>query len=441
MPEFAYRAKKGPTEVLEGTLEASSVDEAVEKLDQMGLLAVHVDEVKGNKKQTRDEGRGTRDEGAATWDDSKKNKKQTPKKEAPEANSASSGSIVLFKRVKSSEITLFGRQLASLIKSGVPILRALWIIQEQTQNPVFKKFLMRAQQEINNGRTFSSVLAEYPKYFSTLYVAMVRMGEDSGNLQEAMLRISDYRQRQEEILSRVRTAMAYPILMGITGIGTIIFMLTYVIPKLTSLFTSLGTNLPLPTRILMKISAFFQKPEFWIAAAVLIFVLISLAKLRASQMKWFWSVASLRIPIVKSFVMKSELARFARTFELLIKSGLPILRAMDVAIPVLGNEIYKKNLQKSVNDLTGGGFLGKSLKESGVFPLFMTNLISVSEESGKMDEALQEIAAFYEHETDEQIKIMTSLMEPLMILVMGAIVGFIVMAMMLPMFELNMIVK
>ena len=429
MPEYVYRAKKGATEVIEGSLQAVSVDDAVEKLDQMGLLAIRLEEVKPNSKVAREVERAKEERRE------KSEQKPEPALKRPAAK------IVLFARVKSNEITFFGRQLSSLIKSGVPILRALWIIQEQTQNPPMQKFLVRAQEEINNGRTFSSVLSDYPKYFSPLYVAMVRMGEDTGNLQEAMLRISDYRQRQEEIYSRVRTAMAYPILMGFTGIGTIVFMLTFVIPKLTKLFTSLGTNLPVPTQILMGISAVFQKPVLWVLLGVVLLALISLLRLQAERMRNLWSVLSLRLPVVKGFVVKSELARFSRTFELLIKSGLPILRAIETSIPVLSNRVFRKELEKAREELTGGGSLGRSLRESGVFPLFMTNLILVAEESGKLDEAMQEIAQFYEHETDEQIKIMTSLMEPLMILVMGLIVGFIVMAMMLPMFELNMIVK
>lgn len=336
---------------------------------------------------------------------------------------------------------MFGRQLASLIKSGVPILKALWIVSEQTQNPRFKQFLDTAQKDINNGKTLSSVLADHPKLFPPIYVAMVRTGEDSGNLQESMTRISDYRQRQEEIVSRIRTAMAYPALMACTGVGTIIFMLTFVIPKLTNLFSSLGSHLPLPTRILMKISALFQNPMFWAISTFVVLTVVMLARLRAEQMKWFWGKLSLRLPLIKSLVIKTELARFSRTFELLIRSGLPILRALEIAAPVLDNLVLRKHLEKAREDLTGGGSLGKGLKECGVFPLFMTNLISVSEESGRLDEALKEIADFYERETDESIKIMTSLMEPLMILVMGLIVGFIVISMMLPMFELNMIVK
>lgn len=423
MPEYLYKAKKGPAEVIEGSLQASSVDEAVDKLDQMGLLAIRLDEIKPNSKQA------------------KKAEERPPRPKEPAPPRKVPPKFALFARVRSSEITLFGRQLSSLIKSGVPILRALRIIQEQTQNPPFGGFLEHAQREINNGRALSAVLSDYPRYFSPLYVALVRMGEDSGNLQEAMLRISDYRQRQEEIFSRVRTAMAYPLLMGFTGIGTIIFMLTFVIPKLTKLFSSLGTALPMPTRILMRVSDVFQKPALWLVALGVLLLTVILARWQVERAKKLWSVLSLRLPVIKSFVIKSELARFSRTFELLVRSGLPILRAIETAVPVLSNRVFRRELTKAGEDLTGGGSLGKSLRDSGVFPLFMTNLISVSEESGKLDEAMQEIAGFYERETDEQIRIMTSLMEPLMILVMGLIVGFIVMAMMLPMFELNMIVK
>ena len=425
MPAFLYRAKKGPTEVVNGQVEAATLDEAVEKLDQMGLFPIHLDEVTAEMKAQ-----------AVSKPHPAKAEKSAP---APvPARPAKPG---LFSRVKSSEITMFGRQLSSLIKSGVPILRALWIISEQTQNPRFRAFLQDAQEQINNGKTLSGVLSQYPKLFPPIYVAMVRTGEDSGNLQEAMLRISDYRQKQEEILSRVRTAMAYPILMALTGVGTIIFMLTYVIPKLTSLFSSLGSHLPLPTRILMDVSRHLQSPGLWLTAGLVLFCSFLAVRFRAEQTRYLWSVVSLRIPGLRSFVMKSDIARFSRTFELLIKSGLPILRAIEIATPVLNNRVLRAKFEAAREDLTGGGSLGKSLRECKVFPLFMTNLITVSEESGRLDEAMQEIAQFYERETDEAIRIMTSLMEPLMILVMGLIVGFIVIAMMLPMFELNMIVK
>jgi type II secretory pathway component PulF len=191
----------------------------------------------------------------------------------------------------------------------------------------------------------------------------------------------------------------------------------------------------------MSISTHFQNPVFWGVFGLSLLIIVLAVKAQTEKARLLWSVLSLRLPVLRSFVIKSELARFSRTFELLIKSGLPILRAIEICGPVLNNRVLRKHLLKAGEDLTGGGSLGKSLRECGVFPLFMTNLISVSEESGKLDEAMQEIAQFYERETDETIKIMTALMEPLMILIMGLIVGFIVISMMLPMFELNMIVK
>ncbi len=436
MANFQYRAKKGPTEVVSGRVEAATLDDAVEKLDQMGLFPIEIKEAKEGEKKDQSSESGVRSsEQKKTKEKKAEKEKQVSQLSTPKLKKS------IFGRIKSSDITVFGRQLASLLRSGVPILRALWIISEQSTNPKFRDFLDKAQKDINNGRSLSMVLADYPKQFPPVYVALVRTGEDSGNLQEALLRVSEYRQKQEEIMSRVKTAMAYPALMAFTGIGTIIFMLTYVIPKLTKLFSTMGSHLPLPTKILMQVSDFFQNPWFWLLIGTILFTLFAIIKMRPKETHWAWSVLSLKLPIVKGFIVKSELARFSRTFELLIKSGLPILRALEVASPVLNNSIFKKCLLKAEEDLTGGGSLGKSLRDSGVFPLFMTNLVSVSEESGKMDEAMSEVANFYERETDEAIRIMTSLLEPLMILVMGCIVGFIVIAMMLPMFELNMIVK
>ncbi len=419
MPTFNYRAKKGPNEVVSGDIEAATLEEALEKLEQEGLLPVHVDEVNpsGAKPQAEE-------------------KKERP---APGAGSAPPKKSI-FGRIKFSEITIFGRQLASLIKAGVPILRSLWIIREQSENTRFRDLLDHVHEEVKNGKPLSSVLVLYPKFFPPVYIAMVRAGEDSGTLQESLLRVSDYRQKQEEIFSHLRTAMAYPALMALTGVGTIVFMLTFVIPRLTTLFKSMGGHLPLPTRILMDVSSLFQRPWFWVGAAIVVLSAVIAAKARPAQIRFIWSRLSLQLPVVKGFVMKAELARFSRTLELLIKSGIPILRAIEITTPVLKNQVLREQFTKAQKDLTGGGSLGKSLRECEMFPLFMTNLISVAEESGKLDEAMQEIAQFYERETDEAIKVMTALLEPLMILVMGAVVGFIVIAMLLPMFELNMMV-
>ncbi len=423
MPKFSYRAKQGPTKVVNGTIEAATLEDAVEKLDVLGLLPIHLEEAAHGASVTTAP--------AAAFG-------------APEAapSAPAAKGIRLFAGgVRSSDLTMFGRQLSSLIKSGVPILKALWIISDQTSSERFKQFLNHAQDEIRNGKTLSSVLAAYPKLFPPIYIAMVRAGEDSGTLQETLLRVSDYRKRQEEVMSKVRAAMAYPALMLMTGIGTIIFMMAFVIPRLTSLFTSMGGALPLPTRILMKASNFLRQPAFWVAGGGIAFAVILFVRLKPQLIRVLWSHASLRIPLIKDFVLKSELARFARTLELLIHSGIPILKALEITTPVVSNVVLSGILVKMHADVTGGGSLGKGLRNSKFFPVFMTNMIAVGEESGNLEGSLGEIASYYDAQTEEMIKVMTSLMEPLMILVMGLVVGFIVIAMMLPMFELNMMVK
>jgi type II secretory pathway component PulF len=284
-------------------------------------------------------------------------------------------------------------------------------------------------------------MAGYPKYFPPIMLAMVRTGEDSGTLDTALLRVAEYRQRQEEILARVRTAMAYPVLMALVGAGTIIFMFTFVIPKLSGLFNNLGSKLPLPTQILMSISHAMQNRVAWIIVGALVAGIALYLRARPNDARRLWSRFSLKAPALGDFVLKADMARFARTLELLLKAGIPILRAIEITTPVLSNDILRSEMKKMHEGITAGGTFGQSLAKSREYPLFMTNLVTVGEESGKLDEAMDEIARFYERETDEAIKVLTSLMEPIMILVMGAIVGFIVIAMMLPMFELSLAIK
>lgn len=402
MPIYIYRAKKGPKDIIEDKIEAQSEKEAVEKINQMGYMPVRI--------QVSTAGAA---EGIFTY--------------RPQA------------RVKPKEITIFTRQLASLLKSGVPILVALNIFREQTVNQRLNEILVNIYNMIKEGESFSSALSRYPNAFPQLYIAMIKAGEDSGTLAEALLRISEYRSKEEEVFSKLRMALAYPILMAIVGLLTIIFMLTFVIPRLASIFVSLGQELPLPTQILISTSKFLR--QWWVWGIIFLLILAIRQQLRMKAARLPLSKLKLRIPIFGQFIQKNELARFCRTLELLIRNGIPILRAMNIAIPVLDNEAIKIQLAKSYKELEQGGSFGKSLKGSMLFPAFMSNLISVGEESGRLDEALSEIAGSYERDTDEAMKIFSSLLEPITILVMGLIVGFIVIAMLLPVFQINFMAR
>lgn len=403
MQIYYYRAKKGAGEIIEGRIEAGSEREAIEKLSQKGYLPLTL-----------------REDTACV------------EKDAP----------VLIKkagRVRAREVTVFSRQLASLLKSGVAILAALSIIREQSENASFQEVLSFIHKGIKEGATFSSVLAQYPKVFPNLYVAMVRAGEDSGTLPEALFRIADYRAKQEEILSRLRMALAYPALMGVVGVATVVFMLTFVMPRMMGIFENMGQNLPLPTRALIFISNLLRQNWYWIALIGAAVYFSARKQLKSEKAKMSASIFILGLPLFGKLILKAELARFCSTMELLLKNGISILQAIKIAVPVLENEALKKQLLQSCSDLEQGGSFGKSLKGAKFFPLFLSNLISVGEESGRLNEALGEAAGAYERDTDEAIRIMSALIEPLMILVMGIIVGFIVVAMLLPIFEISLI--
>jgi general secretion pathway protein F len=287
----------------------------------------------------------------------------------------------------------------------------------------------------NDARTLEASL--HPRVFSSLYIAMVRTGENTGALPEVLFRIAEYRVKQEEMFSRFRMALAYPALMAIVGFATVIFMLAFVMPRLTRIFVDMGQDLPLATRVLISISRNLQ--QWWFLIAIVIAAVIFSVKkqARTPSGELFFSALKLKMPVLGGFILKAELARFSRTLELLVKSGIPILKAIDIAIPVLQNVVIKEQLSRSYKELEQGGSFGKSLKNSKILPLFMSNLLIVGEESGKLDEVLREIAGSYERDTEDALKIMAALLEPLMILVMGLIVGFIVVAMLLPIFEIS----
>lgn len=406
MPIYNYRAKKGLQEVVNGSIEAQSEKEAIEKISALGYLPIHL--------------------------------------EAFVRLQGSASAAVAHKplgRIKRSEITVFSRQLSSLLKSGVPILTAINIIMEQSENINFRAVLANIYNIIKNGGTFSSALETYPRYFSVLYVAMVSAGENSGALAGSLLRIADYRAKQEEMLSRFRMAMAYPLLMALVGMATIVFMLTFVMPRLMGIFSNLGQKLPLPTRILLVTSQGLCRWWLWIILIIAAVIFLIKRQLKTKIGRIYWSILKLHIPIFGKFSLKADLACFSRTLELLIKSGLPILKALEIAIQVLGNEVIKEKLAKSCKALEQGGSFGRSMKDSKLLPLFMINLISVGEESGNLAEALAEVADAYERDTDEMIRIMSSLLEPLMILCMGLVVGFIVVSMLLPIFEINVMAR
>lgn len=405
MPHYKYRAKKGPDDVVDGTLEARNKEDAIEKITQLGYLPVRIEE----------------------------------KADSSDSDFISGSSKAFTGRVGLRDITVFSGQLSSLIRSGVPILKALVIISDQSDNRYFRFVLNHIAENIKVGKTFSESLSNYPNIFSPLYIAIIKAGEDGGALHAALDRITHHLRKQEGVLSKVKTALIYPALMCLVGIGTVIFMLIFVIPRIKGIFTSSGQELPIPTKILIFSSDLIRGNWYWML--IIFIILFFIAKKISRTQKEFISALKLKIPLYGNFLRKAEIAQFSRTLELSLKSGIHILRAMELAIPILGNEVIKKELAASYAQVKQGGSLGRNLKKSKIFPTFMTNFIIIGEESGKLQEVFGEIADYFESDTDEAIKIFTAQLEPIMILIIGSVLGFVVIAMLLPIFQVNLMVQ
>lgn len=402
MAIFFYKAKKGPKEIVEGTVEAENRDGAILKIGNMGYVAVQVDLSKNGQKK----------ESALRFG--------------------------LFNRVRPKDLTVFTYQLATLVKAKVTLFEAINILSAQTENASLKSIIAYISSELKDGKTLSEAMRKYPKVFPPLYINMIHSGELGGVLEETLIRLSQFREEEEDTKAKISSALAYPIFIIIVGIVTVFLLLTFAIPRLVSLFSDMGQTLPLPTRILILISNGVRN-YWWGFLVVGIFAtLIFKRKKAVKKEKIFFDRIKLKIPIVGNFIKKAMLASFARTFGTLVVNSIPVFQAMEMIIPTINNEVFKKELEKVYEGIIDGLPFAKSMGNSEWFPPFMINMVVVAEKGGNLYEALIEIANFYEREVNKMMKTMTSLLEPIIISVMGLIIGFIVMAMLLPIFQVNL---
>ncbi len=405
MPRFIYKAKRGPAEVKEGKIEAESQNQAAAKLSSMGFFVLSIEE-----------------ETAAFIKKSK-------------------GRLLFFKSIPLRDLSNFTRQLSNLLDSGLTMLSGLSVLIEQSENPHLRHTIGLIRDDVKGGTTFSAALAKHPKVFSVLYVNMVASGEISGSMEDVLRRLSDFMEKDEESISKVRASMAYPALMVFVGFITIFVLLSFVAPRLTAIFIDLGQALPLPTKILIAVSSFFAR--FWVSIIIIIIIAITVFKrwLKTKDGKAVFDAIKLKVPLISSFIRKVEIARFGRTLGTLIENGVPIIRALGVAAGTLGNTLIKQDMEVARKDIVEGASLSESIKKSKYFPAMVTNMIAVGEESGTLERSLFKIADAYDTEIDRTIKTIASLLEPGLILFMGMAVGFIVIAMLLPIFQLNLMIR
>ncbi|MBI4340950.1 MAG: type II secretion system F family protein [Candidatus Omnitrophica bacterium] len=404
MPTYKYTAKKGPRDTVAGVCEAPSRAEALNQLTTLGLIPVRVEEANG----------------------------ALP---APAARPA--GPRV---RVAAGALNVFTRQFASLVRSQMPILRALGIMMEQTTHPALKQVLAAVTEDIRQGKMLSEALEPYPAVFSPLYTNLVRSGEVGGMLDTVLDRLAAKAEQDEILRSKIRSAMAYPMFVGVVGAGTVLFMLTFVMPRLLKLLERYE-RLPLPTQMLLAVTHALAQWWVWALLAAAALGLGMIWKLQGSAVRGWIDSWNLRLPVVGKLIRQLELARFARSFSLLLEHGVSVLKAVDVALPVVRHQIIRRELARVPEGLKQGRSLAACLNALPTMTPYVINTVSVGEESGKVGEAFAEVASFYEREAEGLLHTAAALMEPAMVLGVGAVVGWIVMAILLPIFELSSIAR
>ena len=343
--------------------------------------------------------------------------------------------------LSTTDVAMMTRQLATLLVAGLPLVEALGVMVDQTEKKSVKSLMADIREEIRGGASYSAVLERYPREFSQIYVHMVRAGEASGALDQILFRLAEFLEKQLALKHKVTNAILYPALMLIVGVSVLFFLMTFVVPKITAVFTSLKQALPWPTVVLMSISHFLA--DYWAVilggVGLIVWAVRRAMKTEAGQItadRWL-----LKVPLIGEVARMVAISRLTSTLATMLASGVQLLDAMDVAKRVMNNRVLEHAVEGARQNIREGETIAEPLKRSGEFPALVTHMIAVGERSGEMEEMLRRIGQIYDGEVDRVITRFTSLLEPIMILVMGILVFCIVVAILLPIFEMGQMVR
>ena len=408
MPVFEYTALDDRGKSTSGIIDAEGAQAARQKLRTSGIFPVSI----------------------------KETQEAQPKKELGTFSLASRLS-----RVKPVEVAMMTRQLATLIGAGFPLVSALDALVPQTNSHGFKKILAQIKNLIVEGNSFARALSNYPGQFSPLYVNMVRAGETSGTLEVVLERLADITEKQQALKNRIQTALAYPIFMLIIGTAVLFILLIYIVPSITSIFAEMNQVLPTPTRVLIFLSDFF-KSYWWSILILIAAVAMFFNRTKRTEKGRYWiDKTMLILPGIGFLVKKLAVARFARTLGSLLENGVSMLIALDIVKNIAGNRLISDSVETAAIEVGKGQGLGVALSGSGIFPQLSIQMIQVGEQSGQLETMLTKISDVFENEVEITILRLTSYLEPVMILVMGSIVAFIVLSICLPIFEMNQLIR
>ncbi|WP_296178890.1 type II secretion system F family protein [Pseudomonas sp. UBA1879] len=345
------------------------------------------------------------------------------------------------KKIKPLDIAFFSRQMATMMKAGVPLLQSFDIISEGSENPNMRKLVDDLKQEVAAGNSFATALRRKPQYFDDLFCNLVDAGEQAGALESLLDRVATYKEKTEKLKAKIKKAMTYPIAVLIVAVIVTGILLIKVVPQFQAIFTSFGADLPAFTKMVVALSQFVQDSWYFILAG-LVFVIFAFGRAYKTSEKFrdWMDKALLKVPVIGPLIYKSAVARYARTLATTFAAGVPLVEALDSVAGATGNVVFRNAVIKVKQDVSTGMQLNFSMRSVGVFPMLAVQMTSIGEESGALDSMLDKVATYYEDEVDNMVDSLTSLMEPMIMAVLGVVVGGLVLAMYLPIFQLGNVV-
>ncbi len=400
---YTYKVRDRAGKMLEGSLEAESTTLVANKLRQMGYVPINIEKTAGAGMKTE---------------------------------------ITLFKKKpKLKDISVFSRQFATMINSGLSLLRSLYILSEQTENEGLRNVIVEVRQDVEKGASLSQALSRHPKVFNKLYVSMVKSGEVGGVLDSVLLRLSDTIEKQVELRGKIKSAMTYPVAVLGLVLCIVAAMLLFIVPIFKGLYDDLGGTLPLPTRLLLMVSSMMTKG----LPAIILLTIASAFGFRrwiaTDRGRRAWDAFKLKVPIFGGLVQKTAITRFCSTLSALLRSGVPILEALEIVSDTVSNTVFADAVQDVQQSVKGGESLAKPLAKHKVFPPMVVQMMAVGEETGALDEMLEKVGKFYEQEVEATVDALTSLLEPALIVVLGGAVGGMVVSLYMPMFNIIKLIQ
>jgi len=400
MPNFRYTAKDVTGKTITSSVDSKNRDSAIETLRKQRLTIISLEEDKNPSVKT----------------------------------------ARMAKKIKLDDLVIFSRQLSTMVEAGIPLVNVLDTLSQQADNKGFSAVIKKIKDDVETGSSFSQALGRHPNIFSTLYINMVKAGESSGMLDDILNRVAVYLEKSSALQRKVKSAMVYPVAVISISIAITVFLLIKVVPTFQGIFDMLGGSLPLPTQVLIMISNVLRKWFIFgfIGLTVLIIVMARFAK--TDKGKMFFDRITLKLPVFGDLVRKVSVAKFSRTLSTLIKSGVPILSSLDIVAKTTGNKIVEAAIAKSKKAVREGRNLAQPFSESSVFPPMVVRMISVGEQAGELEKMLSKIADFYDEQVDAAVAGLTSIIEPMIILFLGVVVGGIVLSIFMPIFKITEII-